>query len=482
MKATNQQRAAIEASKLDNDIAVNAGPGSGKTQLLSMIAEAKPGIPIVNFCFNRNTKLQADKRMPTWVKNFTFHGAAYSYCGKFYAHKLKTKILPHVIVKRFGCDEHVATVAKYAIRRFATSDSECITGWHVPKAAILGQRPENQETFKNDVVTVARKVWRAAMDHTDREFGIEHDFYAKKWADEGAKLAGRYDTIMIDESQDMVKSNVKAISYMSGQKIAVGDRNQQLYDFRQTVNIEDEMSFMECFDLTISHRFGQAIADVANQVLDLMPGKQPHLIGVGGPSRIDHGRPEGRHVVLCRSNSGLLIETLDAIRRGQQVHIVGSLIESIMLIESAWYLSIGENNKVRHPMLKMIGDWNTVVEMANEDADLAVAVKRVDSYGSSIPNLCDELRQAGETSRERADVVLSTVHKFKGDQCDAVKLSDDFPDLIRWNKKQQKYVPQKSELCVFYVAVTRAKKVLYTNSSVAQLNSWKELLNVNIEN
>jgi hypothetical protein len=247
MKATSQQLDAVNASKCGKDMTVNAGPGTGKTETLSLIANAKPGVPIVNFCFNRNTKLQADKRMPTWVKNYTFHGAAYAYCGKYYAPKLKTKILPRVIANRFGCDEHVATVAKYTLRRFAVSDSEFITGWHVPKQAVLGQKPEVRETFKNDVVMVARKVWRAAMDHTDREIGIEHDFYAKRWADEGAKLGARYETVMIDESQDMVKSNIKAISSISGQKIAVGDRNQQLYDYREYLRLEIDKQFVACF-------------------------------------------------------------------------------------------------------------------------------------------------------------------------------------------------------------------------------------------
>jgi hypothetical protein len=229
--------------------------------------------------------------------------------------------------------------------------------------------------------------------------------------------------------------------------------------------------------LTLSHRFGPAIAEQANAIIDLFPESHPYL--TGSPhidSRIEYGYPTERHAVLCRSNAGLLDETLKAIRKGQRIHVVGSILDSVLLMESAWYLSIGDTNRVRHPTMNLIGNWNVVLELAEEDGDLKQAVKRVDEYGGTIPDLCEELRCAGETSRERADVVLSTVHKFKGDEFDVVRLADDFPDLIRWSKKDRKFVALEQELCVFFVAVTRARYALYANSTLGQLKVWKELL------
>src|SRR5574343_333867 len=476
MKATAQQIECVRRASDGDDIAVNAGPGTGKTTLIRLIGQAKNGQPIVNFCFNRSTKQQADATMPAWIKNYTFHGAAYGYCGKYYAKKLNVKVSPKVIAGRFGCDESVAMSAKYALRRYAVSDDNCITGWHVPREAVQARPEQERERFKDDVVTVARKTWIAAMNPRDLTSGTEHDFYLKQWGEEGAKLPGRYTAVMVDECQDMVRANVKALRLIPGQKICVGDRNQQLYDFRQTVNVADEMNFDALLDLTISNRFGQEIADVANQVLDLFPTKQPHLTGVGTASEIAYGRCDERHAVLCRSNGGLLSETLNAVRNGKRVHVVGSLVESILLIESAWYLSIGENRKVKHPTLKMIGDWGLVLDMAKEDQELAMAVKRVDEYSSEIPYLCEELRNAGETSLDRADVILSTVHRAKGSEYEVVKLADDFPDLVRWNRKERRYLPMKGELCVFFVAVTRAKRKLYGNTTLSQLKTWKEML------
>lgn len=477
MQATAQQLECVRRSDAGDDLVVNAGPGSGKTTLLFLISNSKHGQPIVNFCFNKSTKLHADATMPSWVKNYTFHGAAYAYCGKYYNRKLNIRLNPKVIAVKFGCDDSTAVAAKYAIRRYCTSDDGAITGWHVPKEAVLARDEKDRETFKDDVVTVARKTWLASMnDFKNLEFGVEHDMYAKRWVEEGAPLTGRYTKVLVDECQDMVRANVKALRRIPGQKICVGDRNQQLYDYRCTVNVADEMNFDAILDLTISHRFGPEIAEVANSVLDLFPTKQPHLTGAGMHSEIAYGRCNERHAVLCRSNGGLLSETLNAVRNGKRVHVVGSLVESILLIESAWYLSIGENRKVKHPTLKMIGDWQAVLDMAKEDQELAIAVKRVNEYSSEIPYLCEELRNAGETSRDRADVILSTVHRAKGSEYEVVKLADDYPELVRWNRKERRYLPMKGELCVFFVAVTRAKRKLYANSTMMQLKTWKEML------
>ena len=73
-------------------------------------------------------------------------------------------------------------------------------------------------------------------------------------------------------------------------------------------------------------------------------------------------------------------------------------------------------------------------------------------------------------------MVLSTVHKFKGKQAPIVKLAEDFPDLVRWNKKERRYKPNKPEIFAFYVAVTRAEDVLIGNSTVMNLRTMRELI------
>ncbi len=482
MQQTNEQRAIVTASKSFDDMTINACAGSGKTTSLKQITQARPEANALLFCFNKSIQQQAQASMPAWCKSSTFHGVAYGQVGKYFAHKLNVPLSPFSIcralrMKPHEQNVHLATVAKYTLRRFCQSDDNAIIGFHVPRESVMSKEEKDRNAFKDEVVTVARKLWLLAMNTKEKEVGIEHDFYQKLFDLEGAKIPGRYDVVLVDEAQDMSPVNLSILRKQYGQKILVGDSAQSLYGWKGSVDSLEMWDATHKLNLTKSFRFGSVVADCANRVLGLLETPYPTIVGAEWKnSRIEYSKPEGRHVVLCRSNSGLLGETLTAIRQGKSIHVIGSLMDSINLIESAWYLSIGEVAKVKHPTMKLIGSWENVVEMAKEDTDMAVAVKRVDEYGSSIPHLCEELRNAGEVSESKADVILSTVHKFKGKQAPVVKLAEDFPDLVRWNKKERRYKANKAEVFVFYVAVTRAEEILVANSTVANLNAMKELL------
>jgi len=482
MQATREQLAIIEASKSFDDMTINACAGSGKSTSLKQVTQARPEANALLFCFNKSIQQQAQASMPTWCKSSTFHGVAYGQIGKYFNHKLNVPLSPYSICRslRMKPNEqnvHLATVAKYTLRRFCQSDDNTILGFHVPRESVMSKDVKEQNTFREEVVHVARKLWLLAMNVKEKEVGIEHDFYQKLFDMEGAKIPGRYDVILVDEAQDMTPVNLSILRKQYGQKILVGDSCQSLYQWKGSIDSLETWDATHRLHLTKSFRFGSRIAECANDVLSLLGTPIPKIVGAEWKdSKIEYGQPSDRHVVLCRSNSGMLGEVVKAIDMGKTIHVIGSLMDSINLIESAWYLSIGELAKVKHPTMKLIGSWENVLEMAKEDADMNTAVKRVDEYGSGIPNLCNKLRNAGEVSAESADVVLSTVHKFKGKQASKVKLGEDFPDLVRWNKKERKYKPNKAEIYCCYVAVTRAEDVLYGNSTVANLKSIKELL------
>ncbi len=482
MKATQEQVNIVTAARSFDDMTINACAGSGKTTSLKQITQARPEANALLFCFNKSIQQQAQASMPTWCKSSTFHGIAYGQIGKYFAHKLKVPLSPFSICRalRLKPNEqniHLATVAKYTLRRFCQSDDNAILGFHVPHESVMAKDPGDRNAFKEEVVMMSRKVWTLSMNAKEKDVGIEHDFYQKLFSLEGARIPGKYDVILVDEAQDMTPVNLDILRKQYGQKILVGDSCQSLYQWKGSIDSLETWEATHRLNLTKSFRFGQVLADCANLVLSLLDTPVPPIVGAEWKqSRISYESPKDRHVVLCRSNSGLLGEAVKAIDQGRSIHVLGSLMDSINLIESAWFLSIGELAKVKHPTMKLMGSWENVLEMAKEDADMNVAVKRVDEYGSGIPHLCEKLRNAGEASEDSADVVLSTVHKFKGKQAPIVKLAEDFPDLVRWNKKERRYKPNKPEIFAFYVAVTRAEDVLIGNSTVMNLRTIKELI------
>ena len=60
-------------------------------------------------------------------------------------------------------------------------------------------------------------------------------------------------------------------------------------------------------------------------------------------------------------------------------------MESVSLLESGYHLSIGDRDKVRHPSLLAIADWNEVEQLKEHDPDLSVLWSQVEKYGSQIP-------------------------------------------------------------------------------------------------
>ncbi len=90
---------------------------------------------------------------------------------------------------------------------------------------------------------------------------------------------------------------------------------------------------------------------------------------------------------------------------------MGNIMDSVKQLESGYFLSIGQPDRVTHPSLLGVKDWNEVEVMKETDSDMALLFRQVTRYGAEIPNFCEELENAGTVAECKADVVLSTVHK-----------------------------------------------------------------------
>jgi superfamily I DNA/RNA helicase len=94
--------------------------------------------------------------------------------------------------------------------------------------------------------------------------------------------------------------------------------------------------------------------------------------------------------------------------------------------------------------------WADVREAGEHDATIKRMVRLIDTYGTdAILDIC-----ASATSEADADVIVSTAHKAKGREWDAVRIAGDF---IRSADNGEAAEPSPAELMLMYVAVTRAK-------------------------
>jgi UvrD/REP helicase N-terminal domain len=100
---------------------------------------------------------------------------------------------------------------------------------------------------------------------------VTHDCYLKLFYLQGRELAPRDWTVMLDEAQDADPVILGLLERHRGARIIVGDKYQQLYQWRGAVNALSRMhSDSAELSLTQTFRFGSGAAAWANQVLEII--------------------------------------------------------------------------------------------------------------------------------------------------------------------------------------------------------------------
>lgn len=207
--------------------------------------------------------------------------------------------------------------------------------------------------------------------------------------------------------------------------------------------------------LTKSFRFGQPVADEANQWLAML-GLD---MRINGNEDVDSqlGRVRDADVVLVRSNGGAIGELLDAQVRGKRVSL-GSKARADQIKKLAQAAEdLQKRGWTSHPEFMLFKTWSQVQDHAEteEGASIAPLVKVVDKHGARevvrAIDACVEM--------ERADVTIATAHTGKGLEWSRVRIGEDFPQPYR-DEDGDLVIPDAEEQRLAYVAVTRAQHVL----------------------
>jgi len=470
---TPEQQAVLEAFATGHDLVIEAGAGTGKTATLQLIAENtdRQGTYVV---YNKAAQMDALDRFPKHPNSTkdkpkaypvdcrTAHSLAYGGMMRMpngreitrRAHDRKS-VWSRELVKPLGIpagfedgdqfipDEVIASAAVEAVAKYAQSADDKITAWHVQPVDGV----EDQDSFKRFVVPFAEKVW-ADVQKPNGVCKVTPDHYLKMWALTKPRIKG--DFILLDEAQDTNAVLLKVIEDQPVQRVIVGDRCQQLYAWRGAVNAMTTFTADQNLVLSQSFRFGQAVADNANKFLALLDTP----LSLKGFDQIDSKIETliDADAILCRTNATVIAEAIAAQARGRTAYIVGGTDEIRKFAEGARDLQ--EGRKARSPELAIFKSWKEVQKYAAspEGTDMRVSVKLVDEYGvDAILQVCDNCKYIKES---QADVVVSTAHKSKGREWNRVRIAEDF------KAPEDNITPSHADLCLMYVAVTRAKLVL----------------------
>lgn len=379
-----------------------------------------------------------------------------------------------MVRQELRCSEGRAIMAVQSVlRQFCQSASPQIGPENIaPDLAEYIYRSGLQGT-PNALLGTAAWVWDRMRDPFS-QFPIDHGVYLKLCSLSPPRIPS--DVIFLDEAQDAsppMLEILKAQLQYGTRLVLVGDTYQRIYDFTGAVDAmavmrKDHPDLTQTLPLMTSYRFGPEIADAGNVYLRLM-GSPYLLVGKGAPGVVDDQGVGPVNTVLFRGNSELLQAAVECVKAGQKIHVVGGTGEIVNLLEAMGRLFSGEFAK--HPELSFFDDWRQLSEYSQTPLGqgLSPLARIVEQSHGHVGNITQALRCTQETP-STAELCLSSAHRSKGGQWDQVSIA---PGIQKsWDNKfmnqddadpQLYVVPDVNELCLQYVAVTRAQKKLYTH-------------------
>lgn len=487
MKPSKYQEAVyLNTITTNKNIAIKAGPGSGKTTTIVEASKLVPyGKRALFLAFNKSIVAELKKKLPQTVDCSTMHSMG---CKSIYSHypgekKINDNKLIHFIEPYFKDQKN---------QRIKWSSIKIIEGAvKLARATMTPPVKESMELMANSYamdiddsqLIVACKAMKKFYEYNDDPdlWNIDIDFQ------DMIEMCVRntdikmpvYDYVFIDEAQDLsrldqlfVKRLVKPVT---GRKIVVGDPKQSIYGFRGS----DPNSF-EAFatepntiqlPLSICYRSTKAIVRNAQKVYpDIEPFEENEEGVEPSKGKIEDIR-EG-DMVLCRNTKPLIWLFLQLVTMDKKAYIVGKEMEKGLLALLAPYDSQSSTKEIKEKLnlhLEKVADnlkTKGFLKPQNHPKYAAIEEKLQILY-----LLFDKFEWIYEIEEfielifeddDREGVRLMTIHKSKGLENDRVFVIESFdgktliPSTYAVTSDQK-----KQEKNLKFVADTRAKKELY---------------------
>jgi len=452
---TDEQESHVSTILSGNDYAIQAPPGSGKTFLLLALARKMKGYGL-SVSFNKLLAIEASKKFHNRVQCKTGHALAFGAVGYKYKKRLKKLTGAHLANSQdigewsaYNSAANKGYLILNTIRKYCYSADMNFQLKHLPRLPIADD--SKLAEMQEDLLEQSSMIFDKMTD-LNADISITHDVYLKLWA--LSKPVINKDYIFFDEYQDSNPVIASVIKAQNCQKIFVGDQFQQIYSWRGAVNALQEESLQKLY-ITQSFRFGEAIAQLANKIIQSYYPHDFDYKPFHGNSEVESqvtyspiNKPD---CIICRTNKGVIKETIAALDQQRSVHILGGTQPLSYLINAIEQLK--RNGSTSHPDLFLFTSFLDLKEYANSPmgGDLKPVLKMLDTYGKDhlLHILASTKQQASN-----AELTITTAHKSKGLEWSSVRLANDF------KIPSQESLPTTEETNILYVAASRALHTL----------------------
>lgn len=487
-------------TKGDN-ICIQAGAGTGKSSSLRYFAQQNPEKNFLVLCLNRANAEECNNH-PDKPKNIfysTIHAITYR---EIVTKLLRQKLAPYLNYKDInikkledkGFFDPRLEAKELKEQKFNTIKAiiEIVTLYCYSDNRNIAEFARNYynlwfskgyyTTNQDDIVInnilpllsteqieelceFTRNYWLYLIDEGS-EASITHDVYLKlfylrdyniySFWDKINKEEHNIDVLCLDEAQDSNKLTIAIFDNSSiPQKIIVGDGMQQLYAWRGAVNAMMQFPHFTQGQLTNSFRFNQNIADQANNVLNLAMA-DIRLTGKGTTNIVKS------KAILCRTNAAVLKQLYNYAVAKHKIYTTidtEDLFSKLYHLQAVHFNTIPKypNKNLRHIMRK-----DALEEALYISAELKALVKLsigIMEHAGSLSKGINTIKQALVKNASYANITVSTIHKAKGLEWDSVLIADSWLDMEKDLPLNvtTKFSSHKDNLCLLYVAITRAK-------------------------
>ena len=476
MKPTEEQQAIINyVEETDGLVLVDSVAGSGKTSLLVAIAKQLKPTKALYMAYNKAVATEAAAKFPGTVECKTTHALAYRHI--VVAHRLRVGWFGYRHIKgKFSYEAKLAIVD--SLRGFCLSTHLTVDGYAL-------------ETNLDAKIATAVSKHLTLM--YNRDIDCTHEFYLKLFhiglAEGHINIPG-FDFIALDEAGDVNGVTMEIFKLLPTKKrIAVGDAHQNIYRFNETINCFEVMEKDgKLFRLTQSFRVPTGIAKSIQGFCSKYLRTGMQFVGT------DPSDKEVHTSALITRNNGSLIEEMIRCRKAGIKFKLTRKVEDIFKLPLL-LCDIKHKGYIKDPVYRHlqsdINDWyatrygtqaypnpqSYVASVHKEDNQLQSAYNLFKVYGKA--QIVEANKYANAVYKVKdVSYTLTTAHSSKGLEFDQVTIGKDLEatvgnitgGVLEGTLPENISLDAVDMLNLYYVATTRARKVLY---GATTLNKYK---------
>lgn len=451
-----------------------------------MLSEEHSDRRILYLVFNKKAREEAQGRFPGNVTVKTVHSLAWGYTGREYTlgDLSPRDLLPYFRNK--GTRHALSKLACDFLVYFLNSPFDRIEDAVGEFGDLLP--PPAKDLFTRRVSRVIEATRNLAVRWYRKELPCPHDFYLKMFHKSGnfGRALDRFDTILVDEAQDLSGVMLDALQQCRRNTVIVGDTHQQIYGFRYAVNAMDRLVSDADHDLTLSFRFGAPVAELASLLIREAKG-EPEFTIRGNPAKksslsITDSIPGKNCTILSRTNFSLFANAMDLRARKVNFRFERDIEGILWQTLDVHWLANGEKSRIRSEWIQSFEDMKAMEEYAEscEDLQLKGMAQVVRRYGRAFPDVIYEMSAVNRNRNESAGtegIVLSTVHASKGQEYERVCIDSDIAGMLGAGDKLDE-TQYAEEVNIAYVGFTRAIGQLYLPESFESVltPAWRDYL------